>query len=60
MNLNPDDGKELGYQFLDTRFTGTQTPFLSGICDPEIADFILPCDRGVANNLIDVELKPYF
>jgi hypothetical protein len=60
MNLNCDQGKELGYQFLDTRFTGTQTPFLSGSCDPELEGIIIKSDRGVAHNLSDVELKTYF
>ena len=46
------DGKELGYQFLDTRFTGTSAAELSGN-----ADFsILSNDQGVAALLKDFEL----
>lgn len=54
------NNQEIGYQILDTRFTGTQTPFLSGSIDPELEGFILPCDMGVAHTLDQTELKPYF
>jgi hypothetical protein len=54
---------ELGYQYLNTSFTGTQfTPASSS--DPEINElfkqFAIPQDRGVANTLANTELKSYF
>jgi hypothetical protein len=54
------EGQEIGYQYLDTSFSGTQTPFLSGSCDPELDFYILLSDRGVASTLDQTELKPYF
>ena len=44
---------ELGYQYLDTRFTGTSSTKLSGS-----GNFPLPNqDMGVANLLADAELQ---
>lgn len=43
---------ELGYQLLDTRFTGTSAAFLSGHAEWEFADQ----DRGVAELLANYEL----
>lgn len=50
---NGPDEAELGYNYLDTRFTGTSSTFLSGN-----ADFgaFLGSDRGVAAILKDFEL----
>jgi len=46
------DGEELGYNYLDTRFTGTSSSFLSGN-----TDFSMELsDRGVAKLLSDFEL----
>jgi len=57
--LNPDGSRnytgknaELGYQYLDTRFTGTSSQFLSGNDDFEVID----ADGGVAAILKDYEL----
>jgi len=46
------DGNELGYQYLDTRFTGTSSTFLSGNTDFSLVG----SDRGVAAMLKDFEL----
>ena len=46
------DGQELGYQFLDTRFTGSSSAGLSG----NSAFDIIGTDRGVARILKDFEL----
>jgi|TARA_R110002050_G_scaffold26919_4_gene70598 hypothetical protein len=47
---------ELGYQYLDTRFTGTSSTKLSGS-----GNFPFPNqDMGVANLLADAELQSYF
>ena len=47
---------ELGYQYLDTRFTGTSSTKLSGS-----GNFPFPNqDTGVANLLADAELQSYF
>jgi hypothetical protein len=46
------NGTELGYQLLDTRFTGTSSGFLSGNSDWTFADQ----DRGVAELLANYEL----
>jgi hypothetical protein len=46
------DGKELGYQYLDTRFTGTSSTFLSGNNDFDV----LGSDTGVAAILSQFEL----
>lgn len=51
--------EELGYQYLDTRFTGTQSIPLSS-CNEEIQDFLLPIDLGVAHSLEQIEGKSYF
>jgi hypothetical protein len=49
-------GVELGYQYLDTRFTGTSSTKLSGS-----GNFPFPNqDMGVANLLADAELQSYF
>jgi hypothetical protein len=48
----PSNGKELGYQYLDTRFTGSSSQFLSGNADFTIA----LQDMGVAKLLKDFEL----
>jgi hypothetical protein len=58
--MNETNNQELGYQYLDTSFTGTKAPQLSGSFDPELEGFILPCDSGTAHNLSDVESKSYF
>jgi hypothetical protein len=46
------DGKELGYQYLDTRFTGTSSSFLAGNADFKVLD----SDKGVAAILSQFEL----
>ena len=46
------DEAELGYQYLDTRFTGTSSTFLSGNTDFSV----IGSDRGVAAMLKDFEL----
>jgi len=46
------DGKEIGYNYLDTRFTGASSSELSGNSDFEFADQ----DAGVAKLLSDFEL----
>jgi hypothetical protein len=54
-NPNESDGKEVGYNYLDSRFTGTSTTELSGLgtgSDFEFADG----DTGVARLLKDFEL----
>jgi len=48
-----NDGKEVGYQLLDTRFTGASAAALSG--GGELGDF-LDDDAGVAKALKDYEL----
>jgi hypothetical protein len=53
------DGQELGFQFLDTRFTGTSSTAFSGISsgNTSTSDFqILGADQGVAALLSDYEL----
>ena len=46
------DGQEMGYQYLDSRFTGNQQPALSGM-----EDFYFPwVDAGTAGTLEDMEL----
>jgi hypothetical protein len=57
------DGPELGYNYLNTAFTGTYfIPASSS--DPETEElfrqFAIPQDRGVANTLENTELKSYF
>jgi len=55
-NRSGSDGKELGYQFLDTRFTGTSAASLSGLgASGSEFDFI-GNDRGVAAILSQFEL----
>jgi hypothetical protein len=52
LDRRESDNSELGYQYLDTRFTGTSSTFLSGH-----ADFsLVGSDRGVAAMLKDFEL----
>ena len=52
------DAQELGYQFLDTRFTGTSAAsYFTGITGTNAADFnIIGADQGVAALLSDYEL----
>jgi hypothetical protein len=52
LDRTASDNAELGYQYLDTRFTGTSSTFLSGNTD---FNFI-GSDRGVAAMLKDFEL----
>ena len=52
LDRTASDAAELGYQYLDTRFTGTSSTFLSGNTD---FNFI-GSDRGVAAMLKDFEL----
>lgn len=49
------DGKELGYQFLDTRFTGTSSDKLSGLGASSDFPFVNQ-DEGVAKLLANFEL----
>lgn len=50
-------GKELGYQYLDTRFTGTSAAALSGLNGGASSDFqMLDEDKGVAAILNNFEL----
>lgn len=49
---NESDRAELGYQYLDTRFTGTSSNKLSGNSDFDV----LASDQGVAKLLKDYEL----
>jgi hypothetical protein len=51
---------ELGFQYLNTAFTGTNTNALSGNNDPEVANFINSMDMGIASSLSQTELKSYF
>lgn len=51
-NRTASDGAELGYQYLDTRFTGTSSTFLSGNTDFSV----IGSDQGVAAMLKDFEL----
>jgi len=46
------DGSEIGYNYLDTRFTGTSSNYLSGNTDFSMEQ----SDRGVAKLLSDFEL----
>jgi len=57
-NRSVDEGQELGYQYLDTRFTGTSSASLSGFEGGGTGtDFdILGSDQGVAALLSDYEL----
>jgi hypothetical protein len=52
LDRTASDGSELGYQYLDTRFTGTSSTFLSGNSDFSV----IGSDRGVAAMLKDFEL----
>jgi len=47
---------ELGYQYLNTSFTGTKTTSFSG------NDYFptLPSDMGVSNTLANTEFKSFF
>jgi hypothetical protein len=54
---------ELGYNYLNTAFTGTNSTALSGTDDPEIKDIFDLAFRhqhGVASSLEQTELKSYF
>ena len=51
---------ELGYNYLNTAFTGTNSPALSGSSDPKLEDFILPTDNGTAGRVDQFELRSYF
>ena len=51
---------EIGYNYLNTAFTGTNSPALSGSSDPQLSDFILPSDSGTAGTIDQFELKSYF
>ena len=53
-NRSVSDDKELGYQYLDTRFTGTSAAFLSG--GPTGVFDSIGSDRGVAALLSNFEL----
>lgn len=50
---------ELGYNYLNTAFTGTRSTALSGT-EGLFAEFFLPQDQGVASSLEQTELKSYF
>jgi hypothetical protein len=51
------DGEELGYNYLDTRFTGTSATGLSGMSGPLAAEFqMIDEDKGVAELLSNYEL----
>jgi hypothetical protein len=53
------DGNELGYQYLDTRFTGTSSTQLSGAVTGSLGAQLFPMaasDRGVAQLLANFEL----
>jgi hypothetical protein len=50
------DGDELGYQYLDTRFTGTSAASLSGLGASGTDFDMLASDRGVAEILSNYEL----
>jgi hypothetical protein len=50
------DGKELGYQYLDTRFTGTSATSLSGLGGAGTEFQMLDEDKGVAAILSQFEL----
>ena len=54
------NNQELGYNYLNTAFTGTHSTALSGVNDPELGDFIIFQDMGVASSLEQTELKSYF
>lgn len=52
---------ELGYQYLDTRFTGTFGISLStSNINPDIKEFLLPIDLGVAGSQSQFEGKSFF
>jgi hypothetical protein len=51
---------ELGYNYLDTRFSGTSSIALSGANADLFSEFFLPQDLGVASSLVQTELKSYF
>lgn len=58
INLQPQDqsnGKEIGYQYLDTRFTGTSSLALSGLGAGSDFEY-LQTDSGVAQLLANFEL----
>jgi len=55
---------ELGYQYLDTRFTGTFGTSISATSgckiNPDVLEFLLPIDLGVAGSLSQFEGKSFF
>jgi len=58
---NSDNGKELGYQLLDTQFTGTFGTSISGSeINPDVKEFLLPIDLGVAGAQSQFEGKSFF
>jgi len=50
---------EIGYQYLNTSFTGTNS-ISSCYINSDLLDFFLPSDMGVAASLTQFELKSYF
>jgi hypothetical protein len=55
-NRSVSDGRELGYQYLDTRFTGTSAAALSGLGDNGTDFDFVGTDTGVAAILSNFEL----
>jgi hypothetical protein len=51
---------ELGYNYLDTRFSGTSATPLSTDNNALMDEFFLPQDLGVATSLEQSELRSYF
>lgn len=52
---------ELGYQYLDTQFTGTfGTSISASEINADIKEFLLPIDLGAAAPLSKFESKSYF
>lgn len=58
---NSDNGKELGYQYLNTQFTGTFGTSISGSdINEDVKQFLLPIDLGVAASQSQFESKSFF
>jgi hypothetical protein len=58
-----DHAPEIGYNYLNTAFTGTHSTALSGSDDPELAGLfsnLFATQNGVASSLEQTELKSYF
>ena len=55
-DLNQTDGAELGYQYLDTRFTGTSAAALAGLGGSDSLFPVVSADMGVARALANYEL----